>query len=128
MIASGGLGNLDDADVELSTVGDVQALGLDRSGELVLSQVVVLRRTVLDLLHKLDVRLQSMERSLSATVGGNALHARPLAKREVGGARSEDGSVFEESDREERETGEGSDVDYVDEPERDEKDLAAEDD
>jgi hypothetical protein len=128
MIASGGLGNLDDADVELSTVGDVQALGLDRSGELVLSQVVVLRQTVLDLLRKLDERLQSMERSLSATVGENALHAQPPAKREVGGARAEDGSVFEESDGGERETGEGSDVDYVDEPGRDDEDLAAEDD
>lgn len=59
LFASGRLRNTEDANAEISTVRDVQALGLNRPGELILSRVVFLRQDVLGFLHELDERLAS---------------------------------------------------------------------
>ena len=131
MIASGQLGSLDDVHAKISTVQDVQALGLDRSGELVLSQLVLFRQDFCNFLHEFDERLGSMERLLCARDGRDGLQAQsPVREREedelVHREREEDGLIHGEREEDEPAHGEreemqgrdfASDSEYVDEPE-----------
>lgn len=117
MVASGQLGSLEDAYTDVSTVRDVQALGLDRAGEHVLSQVVSLKQSVLSVLLDIDKRLKSVEQLLRRTGGGNAVPAQPLAKGGI--EMEEEGSADDEV----------SVGDYKDLPETDyEEKLFTEDD
>ena len=89
--------------MEISSLSDVQASSLDRSGELVLSQMVLMRQNVSSLLQKFGKSLESMEQRLLAmetkvNVGGE-------------GERADRGA----SER----SGYDSDPDYVDKPEGD---------
>ena len=61
MAASGQLRSDGDVNLNVSTVGDVLSLGLDRTGEMILAHVVSLRHDVLDLRLRMDERLGSIE-------------------------------------------------------------------
>ena len=61
MAASGQLRGDGDLNLNVSTLGDVLSLGLDRTGEMILAHVVSLKHDVLDLRLKMDERLRSIE-------------------------------------------------------------------
>jgi hypothetical protein len=91
MIASGELGGPQNVDIEISTVEDIRALGLDRSGELVLSHVVSLRRDVRDLRLQMDEALKSIELRLGK------MEAQPSRERNAETVRVERAANVDDS-------------------------------
>jgi hypothetical protein len=61
LIASGQVRGAEDIELGVSTIEDVQSLGLDRTGETILAHVVLLKQDILDLRLRLDARLRAIE-------------------------------------------------------------------
>lgn len=61
MIASGQFRGEENVDLNVSTVQEVQSLGLGRTGEMILAHIVSLKQDVLDLRLRMDERLRMIE-------------------------------------------------------------------